>query len=100
MNFPNFFNPVHSLKLFELKDNFNFLYSLYVRKKLPKVLMLSGPKGSGKSTLVNHLLFSIFEKNGYDKENQQLQANSNFYNQFRNGIFQVQSILKVRILNL
>ena len=25
---------------------------------------------------------SIFEKNGYDKENQQLQANSNFYNQF------------------
>ena len=94
MNFPNFFNPVHSLKLFELKDNFNFLYSLYVRKKLPKVLMLSGPKGSGKSTLVNHLLFSIFEKNGYDKENQQLQANSNFYNQFRNGIFSSTIYLK------
>ena len=30
--------------------------------------MLSGQKGSGKSTLINHLLFYIFDKNNYDEK--------------------------------
>ena len=32
-----------------------------------KVLLLTGNKGSGKSTLINHLLFSIFDEKNYDK---------------------------------
>ena len=63
---PPFFNPKNSLRLFGLKEEFNFISSLYKKKKLPKVLMLSSNKGIGNSTLVNHFLFSIFDKKNYD----------------------------------
>ena len=49
------------------KEKFYFLSSLYLKDKLPKVLMLSGSKGVGKSTLINHLLFSIFDERNYNK---------------------------------
>ena len=49
-------DPKNSLTLFELDDHLNFLSELYLSNKLPKVLMLSGKKGIGKSTLVNHFL--------------------------------------------
>ena len=62
MDYPKYFNPKNSLKLFGLEENFNFLSSTYTQQKLPKVLMLSGLKGTGKSTLINHLFFSIFDK--------------------------------------
>ena len=57
MDHPKYFNPINSLQLFGLNQNFKFLSSLYLKNKLPKVLMLSGLKGTGKSTLINHLLF-------------------------------------------
>ena len=37
-------------------------------KKDPKVLLFSGKKGSGKSTLINHFLYSIFDNENYDKK--------------------------------
>ena len=67
MDYPKYFYPNNSLKLFGLEQDFNFLSSLYLKDKLPKVLMLSGLKGSGKSTLINHLLFFIFDENNYNK---------------------------------
>ena len=87
MKFPNFFYPKYSTNLFGLKENFNFLNSLYLKKKLPNVLLLSGKKGSGKSTLVNHFLFSIFDSGHYDNEKFTLSKKSNFFNQFINDIF-------------
>ena len=30
--------------------------------------MLTGDKGSGKSTLINHFLFSIFDEKNYNKK--------------------------------
>ena len=68
MTTPTYFNPKKSLNLFEASENFNFLKNLYIKKKLPKVLMLSGKKGSGKATLVNHLLYYIFDKENYNEE--------------------------------
>ena len=53
MDYPKYFNPKNSLQLFGLKKNFIFLSSLYLKDKLPKVLMLSGLKGIGKSTFDN-----------------------------------------------
>ena len=87
MIYPLYFNSKNSLKLFGLFDNFNFLKNLYFKDKLPKVLMLSGKKGSGKSTLVNHLMYYIFDKDNYNLEANELKSNSKFYNQFKDNIY-------------
>ena len=84
---PDFFNPKNSLNLFGLRENFNFISNLYLKNKLPKVLMLTGNKGSGKATLVNHFLHSIFDKENYDIKNFLLRGNSSFSSQFLNNIF-------------
>ena len=83
----DFFNPKNSLNLFGLRENFNFISNLYLKNKLPKVLMLTGNKGSGKATLVNHFLHSIFDKENYDIKNFLLRGNSSFSSQFLNNIF-------------
>ena len=87
MNYPKFFDSKNSINLFGLHKEFNFLSSLYIKKKLPKVLMISGNKGSGKSTLVNHFLFSIFDERNYNKKNFSLSNFSGFYSNFKNNIF-------------
>ena len=66
MDYPVFFDFRNSINLFGLNDEFKFLSDLYMHKKLPKVIMLSGNKGIGKSTLTNHFVNSIFDKQNYD----------------------------------
>ena len=87
MTYMTFFDSKNSLNLFGLERNFNFLSSLYTKQFLPKVLMLSGPKGSGKSTLINHFLYSIFDIENYDKKNFSLLKKTGFHSQFKNDIF-------------
>jgi DNA polymerase-3 subunit delta' len=87
MSYPLYFNPKNSLNLYELSDKFDFLKNLYIKDKLPKVLMLSGKKGSGKGTLINHLLFFIYDKENYDEKNYKILKKSSFYNQFLNNIY-------------
>lgn len=87
MNLPTFFDPRNSSNLFGLKKNFIFLSSLYFKKKLPKILMLSGLKGSGKLTLINHLLYSIFDEKNYNREDLSFSQNSVLFNQIKNNIF-------------
>tara|TARA_Y100001958_G_C21177325_1_gene507865 strand:- start:173 stop:1108 length:936 start_codon:yes stop_codon:yes gene_type:complete len=87
MNYPNFFETKNSLKLIGLEKEFNFLFHLYSKKKLPNVLMLDGKKGIGKSTLINHFLYSIFDSKNYNKKEYTYSNSSSFYEQFRIGIF-------------
>ena len=87
MKLPLYFNPKNSLKLFGLADDFNLFKKLYLENKLPKTFMLSGKKGSGKSTLINHLMFYIFDKINYDEKIFELETKSIFYNQFSNNMF-------------
>ncbi len=87
MIYPINFNSKNSLNLFGLKDNFNFLSTLYQTSKLPKILMFTGKKGLGKSTLINHFLFSIFDEKNYDKDKLILSEASILYKQFQNDIF-------------
>lgn len=86
MKFPSFFEAKNSLNLFGLKDNLEFLLSLYSKQNLPKVLMLSGKKGSGKSTLVNHFLYSIFDQTNY-KISTCIAEKSIFHQQYIDGIY-------------
>ncbi len=88
MDYPKFFDPKNSKNLYGLEKDFNFLSTLYLKKKLPKILMLSGKRGSGKSTLINHFLYSIFDKKNYNINDLKLLEPSSFYNQFKNDIFQ------------
>ena len=76
-----------SLTLYELKKNLDFLIKLYDLEKLPKVLMLSGFKGIGKSTLISHFMNYVFDKQNYDLENNTICDSSSFYKQFSNNIF-------------
>ena len=86
MNSADQFDNKNSLKLYELSDNFNLLKSLYESNKLPKVTMLSGLKGIGKSTLINHLIFYIFDNKNYDIQNFKLHVKSSFYKQFKENV--------------
>ena len=88
MIFPTYFDSKKSLDLYGLSKDFNLLKDLYINEKLPKVLMLTGKKGSGKATLVNHLMFFIFDQTNYDDKINKLKKNTNFYNQFLNNMFE------------
>ena len=87
MSYPIFFDSKSTLSLFGLEKKFLFISKLYSIQKLPKVIMLSGHKGTGKATLVNHLLYSIFDIENYNLEKLTISGNSNFFNQFHNNIF-------------
>ena len=68
MIFPSSFDSKKSLNLYFLFENFEFLKNLYIEKKFPKVLMLSGKKGSGKATLISHLMYYIFDRENYSEK--------------------------------
>ena len=87
MNYPIFFNSKNSLKLFGLQGDLKFIQDLYLKKKLPKVLMYTGIKGLGKSTIINHFLFSLFDRENYDKKNSTLSKDSVFLKQFQENLF-------------
>ena len=87
MEHPIYFEPKNSTKLFGLQENFEFLSELYLKKKLPNVLMFTGHKGIGKSTLINHFLFSIFDPSNYNKNKNILSETSVFFKQFKNNTF-------------
>ncbi|MDC0409636.1 hypothetical protein OAM31_03035 [Pelagibacteraceae bacterium] len=87
MNNPIFFDSKNSLSLFGLDKNFEFISKLYSNQNLPRVIMFSGNKGSGKATLINHFLYSIFDIENYDLENLNTPGNSIFLKQFQNNIF-------------
>ena len=84
---PIYFEPKKSFKLYGLKKEFDFLKSLYLKKSLPKVLMISGHKGIGKFTLVNHLINFIFNKTNYNEKNNEFDLNSNITVQISNNLF-------------
>ena len=87
MTFPSYFNAKKSFKLFGLINEFDLLKKLYLSNKLPQAIILSGKKGSGKSTLINHFLYYLFDKMNYDESNLELNVTSDFHNQFINNIF-------------
>ncbi len=83
----NYNDPKNSLVLFELGDKLDFLIKLHSLKRLPKVLMISGNKGIGKFTLVNHFLSFIFDQDNYDLKNKTIDPESKFYKQHLNNSF-------------
>ena len=78
----NSLEPISQRKLFGLKKHFLELRRLYESSIYPNKLLLSGPKGIGKSTLAYHFINYVLSKNehySYDIKNLEIQAeNSTF----------------------
>jgi len=87
MNTNEYNDPKKSLVLFGLENKLDFLIKLYNSKKLPRVLMISGKKGIGKFTLINHFLNYIYDKDHYDLKNKSINSQTQFYKQYLNSIF-------------
>lgn len=84
----NFSNPLESKDLFGLNKHFLLLVNLYKNDKFPKVLLLSGKKGSGKFTLVNHFLNYIFDEKLYDLKNKRIDIKSKVYSKILGNTYQ------------
>ena len=54
--------PITQTELYGLKNEFNELVNLYLKKKLPNKILLSGQKGIGKCTLAYHLINYVLSK--------------------------------------
>ena len=87
MNANEYNDPKKSLVLFGLENKLDFLIKLYKSKKLPRVLMISGKKGIGKFTLINHFLNYIYDKDHYDLKNKSINSQTQFNKQYLNSIF-------------
>ena len=87
MNLTEHLDPKKTTQLFGYKNKFNFLSNLILEEKFPRVILFSGEKGIGKSTLINHLMYFYFDKENYDVKDLILSNQSTFYKQFVSNIF-------------
>ena len=87
MSHSAYFNPKKSLKLVELKKHYDFLENLYQTKKFPKALLLTGNKGEGKFTLINHFMHNIYDKSNYDIKKNIITKGGIFHKQFLDDIY-------------
>ena len=65
-------NPQKQLFLFGYREYFNSFIQFINKKKVPNSILLTGLKGSGKSTFIYHIinyLLSMNEKNKYSIHN-------------------------------
>ena len=55
--------PINQLSLFGYNGYFNYFVKLFDKGKMPNSILLSGPKGIGKSTFIYHIVNYILSKN-------------------------------------
>jgi len=80
--------PSENTKIYGMENFFNELVGLYKQKKLPNKILLSGKKGSGKSTLSYHLINYILSENEehkYNLENLSISKNNKSYKLLQNN---------------
>ena len=66
-------------RLYGLEEYLSNFIQLFDNNKLPKILMLTGKKGQGKFTLVNHFISYIYDKKNYDFKDKGILFESKFY---------------------
>ena len=83
----NLTDPKNSLFLYGQDQKFDFLSNLYNLGNFPRVLMLSGKKGLGKFTLINHFLSYVFDRENYNLELKKINIQSPFFKQYLNDVY-------------
>tara|TARA_Y100001958_G_C21176511_1_gene507213 strand:+ start:246 stop:1178 length:933 start_codon:yes stop_codon:yes gene_type:complete len=72
-------NPRNSTQLYGLDQEFDSLSNLLINQKLPNVIVLTGEKGIGKFTLINHLAISYFDKENYNSLEKKIISKNKFF---------------------
>lgn len=75
-------------ELYELNNHLIELINLYEKKKLANKIFITGAKGIGKSTLVNHFINYIFSKDedhSYNLKNNLIQPENRSFKLFLNN---------------
>ena len=78
----------NSFELYGLDNYLNNFISLFEKNKFPKILLLTGAKGLGKSTIVNHFLSYVFDKENYNIEKKIINSNAKYLNLYKNNLFE------------
>ena len=76
-------NPRNQEKLFGYDNLFKHFIELFEYKKFPNKIIISGPKGIGKSTFAYHFINYIFskkEKDSYNFTEQKIQNENRSFN--------------------
>ena len=87
-NITEILHPINQLSLYGYKNYFNSLKTLFDKKKLPNSLLISGPKGTGKSTFIFHFvnyLLSLKEKNNYSYDELRINSENTSYKLINNN---------------
>jgi DNA polymerase-3 subunit delta' len=82
-------HPSEQIQLYGLDKYFNEIKKLYDLKKMPNKIMLSGKKGSGKSTMAYHIINYILsqsEENKYDIEKFSINSLNRSYKLLKNKL--------------
>ncbi len=87
MTISEYFDSKKTSKLVGHKKSFIFFKDLLLKDRLPKIIMLSGEKGIGKATLINHIMHFYFEKKNYDEINNKILKKSHFSELYENDLF-------------
>ena len=81
--------PSQNLKLYGMNHFFSEISSLYITKKMPPKILISGKKGLGKSTLAYHLInyfLSYNEEFKYDSSNFIINENNKSFKLIKNNL--------------
>ena len=103
----NNLKPINQTKLFGLDKYISELIQLYKNSKLPNKILLSGPKGLGKSTLAFHFINFILSQNedsSYDEINFVINTENHSFKTVINGsnlnFFLIDIDLKHKSINI
>jgi len=80
--------PSENTKIYGMENFFKEFVGLYEQKKMPNKILLSGKKGTGKSTLAYHLINYILSKNEeykYNLENFSINKDNRSYKLLQNN---------------
>jgi DNA polymerase-3 subunit delta' len=79
--------PSENTNLYGMNNFFNEIINLYIKKKMPNKILLSGKKGLGKSTLAYHIINYILssdENNKYDINNLKINEDNRSFKLLQN----------------
>ena len=90
--------PRNQIHLFGYEHYFKSFIKLYLKNELPNIILLSGPKGSGKATFIYHFinfLLSHNEENKYSVNNFRINPDNKSYKRLCDGTHPNLSLLEI-----